>query len=65
MKTLNFTIDINDLKALFLHTKNAYGKITFNQWTQQTKNAYSSFAKDKESVKTFSQWVNGQIIALT
>lgn len=57
--------DLEDLKVLFVHTKEAYGKTTFNEWMKETKEAYDSFAKGKENVKTFSQWINGQILALT
>ena len=65
MKTLNFKINDQDLKTLFLYTRNVYGKITFTDWVKEAKSAYSSFAKGKDDVITFSKWVNGQIISLT
>ena len=58
-------IDLGDLKALFVHTRNAYGNRTFGEWCDLTKVAYCKFIKGKDNPKTFSQWVNGQIIALT
>jgi len=58
------TLEIN-LKLLFTYTKHAYKGFTFEQWTKETKKAYLSFSEGKKNVKTFSQWVNGQIIALT
>ena len=65
MKTIDFKIDQEDLKALFVLTRFAYGNMTFNSWVEECKNSYASFVKNKENPKTFSQWVNGQIIALT
>ena len=61
----DFTIAPDDLKVLFAHTKYAYGNMTFTQWCDDVKKAYANFIKGKENPKTFSQWVNGQIIALT
>ncbi len=54
-----------DLKILFLHTSHAYPNMIFSQWVEEIKKSYTSFAEGKENPKTFSQWVNGQIIALT
>lgn len=65
MTQIDFTIDQNDLKILFLHTRHAYSSITFEKWVIEVKSAYSSFIREKENPKTFSAWVNGQIIALT
>jgi hypothetical protein len=65
MTELNFSIEQDDLKALFVHTRVAYGNMTFGQWVEEVKSAYSIFATGKSDVRTFSQWVNAQIIALT
>lgn len=61
----DFTIDQQDLKILFVHTKEAYRGYTFERWCNEIKKAYISFIKYKVNPKTFSQWVNGQIIYLT
>lgn len=58
-------IDQEDLKVLFAHTKHAYGNITFEKWCQVVKESYLKFIKGKENPKTYSQWINGQIIYLT
>lgn len=58
-------IDTDDLKALFLATRKAYKGYTFERWVDETKSSYISFAKTRKNPKTFSQWVNAQIIALT
>lgn len=63
--TTDFTIDQDDLKVLFLHTKIAYNGYTFERWCDEIKESYTRFIKDKINPKTFSQWVNGQIIYLT
>lgn len=63
MKNIDFTIDQDDLKCLFIHTTNAYKGLYFNKWVEETKKAYSEYAK-RDDPKTFSQWINGQIIAL-
>jgi hypothetical protein len=65
MEKVNFKIEQEDLKVLFLHTKHAYGNMTFDEWVEDVKDAYKDFIKDKEDPKTFSEWVNGQIIWLT
>ena len=67
---INFEIDLEDLKALFLHTKDAYKKnITFNIWVDNCQANYEQYFERQiqlnETPKSFSQWVNGQIIALT
>ena len=64
MKNLNLTISELDLKTLYLCTGYCMG-VSFNQWKKDTKEAYINFATNKQDVKTYSQWVNGQIIALT
>jgi len=66
MIEVNYSIDQDDLKALYLLSKNAFGNMTFNEWCNATRNAYLEYAKsNRDSPHTFSQWVNGQTIALT
>jgi len=67
---INFEIDLEDLKVLFLHTKFAFKKnITFNMWVHNCQSSYEQYFERQiqlnETPKSFSQWVNGQIIALT
>ena len=69
---IDFTIDIEDLKILYLHTRHAYKDMLFDEWVIVAKTSYKEYhsrnLKDLEKYgtpKTFSQWVNGQIIALT
>lgn len=64
MKIVDFSIDQEDLKVLYVKTKHAYGNLDFEKWVKQVKNAYSSFVKNKNNPKSFSDWVNGQIIYL-
>ena len=61
----DFKIDNEDLKALYAHTRHAYKNMSFNNWVLQVKNDYDNYAMRSTYCKTFSQWVNGQIIALT
>jgi len=63
---LSFEIDENDLKALYLKTKFAYDGYTYPQWVSETKKAYTSYIGRivNAKPKTFSEWVNGQILAL-
>jgi len=66
MKNLDLKIDNLDLKTLYLITEAAYVfNISFNSWCLTVEEDYLEYAAKKESPKTFSQWVNGQIIALT
>ena len=64
----DYTIDNEDLQVLFLHTRDAYQGYTFEQWKRECKKAYTEFAIAKnnkgQDVPTYSQWVNGSIIAL-
>ena len=61
---IEYTVPQEDLKVLFVKTRFAYGKITFENWITETKNAYKDFIQGKKDFKTFAQWVNGQIIVL-
>jgi len=70
--TLDYTIDQDDLKVLFVHTREAYPRVGFNQWVEIAKADYARYHKRNTdnperygTPKTFSQWVNGQTIALT
>lgn len=72
MENLNFTIDAQDLKVLYLHTRDAYKGMSFDKWVIEAKNAYKDYhnrnlnnLQKYGAPKTFSQWVNGQIISLT
>lgn len=60
-----FEIDQQDLRILYLHTKGCYGDKSFNSWLEHCKASYNKYAMSTTYAKTFSQWVNGQIIALT
>ena len=72
MKNLNFEIENDDLKILYLHTCDAYKLMSFDKWIIESKNAYKEYynrnlndLQKYGTPKTFSQWVNGQIISLT
>jgi hypothetical protein len=68
--TLDFTIDQEDLKCLFIACRNAYK--SFDNFIEDSKIQYTNyFNRNTNNLqkygapKTYSQWVNGQIIALT
>ena len=66
MIEINYSIAQEDLKALYLLSKNAFGNMSFDVWCESVRGSYLQYVKsNRESHKTFSQWVNGQIIALT
>ena len=72
MENLNFEIDNDDLKILHLNTRDAYKRMSFEKWVIEAKNAYKDYhnrnlnnLQKYGTPKTFSQWVNGQIISLT
>jgi hypothetical protein len=65
MKKPNLIIDNNDLKVLFIHTTNAYKGLSFESWKIECLNSYMIYYNRVANAKTYSQWVNGQIIALT
>ena len=62
-------INQDELKVLFIHTRYAYGNITFISWEKECKKSYMSYFNNKELFSnrqyTYSQFVNAQIIALT
>lgn len=63
---LNLEIDEIDLKILFLLASvGDYKEISFAVWCEDTKKAYIDFKERSNTDKSYSQWVNGQIIALT
>lgn len=69
---MNFKIDEEDLKVLFIHTGHAYPNKTFKEFIEICKKAYIEYhARNCKNIekygvpKTFEQWINGQIIALT
>jgi len=68
MKNIDFTIDQDDLKALFISCKL---KTNFDSFENECKQSYADYHKRNLNdpvkygqPKTFSQWINGQIIAL-
>lgn len=62
-------IDSDDLKALFVLTRFAYGNMTFKNWYKECEKSYKNYFKNKvlfsKKMYTYSQWVNAQIIKLT
>jgi hypothetical protein len=64
MKNINFQIDLEDLQALYMHSRQAYGNMSFENWTSECKKAYVEYLNNRENPKTYSEWVNAQIIAL-
>jgi hypothetical protein len=60
----NLTIEQEDLKVLYVLTKYAYGNISFDAWCIKIRIAYLKFIEGKDNCKTYSQWVNGQIVYL-
>ena len=65
MKNLDLTIDQESLQTLFLHARNAYKGYSFEHFCHEIESNYVRFASKQENPKSYSQWVNGQIIALT
>jgi hypothetical protein len=65
----NLKIEEEDLKILFIHTKAAYGGMSFNDWKKDCKKSYLSYFENKplfsKKKYTYSQFVNTQIISLT
>ena len=64
----NLKIELNDLKALFTHTRGAYPNMSFVNWSKECVKSYMSYFNNKELFNyrkyTYSEWVNAQIIAL-
>ena len=66
---VDFKIDRQDLEVLFIATRDGYKRgITFQNWKYNCEASYEEYFERQvqlnEKPKTFSQWVNGQIIAL-
>jgi hypothetical protein len=71
-QNVDFTIDQDDLKCLFLHTEKAYQAYTFEKFVEECKQVYIDYRKRNldnlakyGEPKSFSQWVNGQVVYLT
>ena len=66
---INFDIQQDDLKALFIACGGCRRKQSFNMWVHNTEANYEEyflkFTELKREVKTFSEWVNGQTVAMT
>ena len=70
MKTIDFTIDRNDLKTLCIACQDDRRTgFDFSNWVSNTETAYEQYfdrqKKLNRETKTFSQWVNGQTLSLT
>ena len=69
----NFLIEEQDLRILFLKTQTTkFSKQGFNNFIKECEDSYSNyFNRNMNNLerygnpKTYSQWVNGQIISLT
>lgn len=65
----NLSIDTEDLKLLFIHTKGAYPNTTFFTWCNECKESYISYFENKKLFNvrkyTYSQFVNAQILAIS
>ena len=65
---VDMTITKDDLKALYVHTRVAYGNMTFAKWCQESEESYMTYYNNKELyIKrkyTYSQFVNAQILAI-
>lgn len=69
---MDLDIDTQDLQILYLHTKQAYNNCSFEVWCKHTAKAFTDYYKRNLAnlekfgkPKTYSEWVNGQILALT
>lgn len=69
MENIDFTIEQDDLKCLYIACKQ---KQTFNQFVKDCEQGYADYRKRNldnldryGQPKTYSQWINGQIIYLT
>jgi hypothetical protein len=69
MEAINFNIDNEDLKWLFIACN---CQMTFSEFVKECEQGYRDYHKrnldDLQKYgqpKTYSQWVNGQIISLT
>ncbi len=64
----NLKIELEDLKALYAHTKNAYPGMTFKDWCKESEKSYLSYFGNRELFNnrkyTYSQFVNAQIMAI-
>lgn len=71
MEKIDFKIDKEDLQILFLKTREYCKNQSFEIWKQECEKSFSEYHKrnsenlEKYGIpKTYSQWVNGQIISL-
>lgn len=61
----DFTIDPDDLDALYACTRRAYQGKSYDFWVAESKRAYSQYAKGRRYPKSYREWINAQIIAMT
>ena len=59
------TENLEDLKVLYLHAREAYPGVNFKNWCVEVHQEYQQYHNIRVNPRTFNQWINGQIIALT
>ena len=71
MEKIEPSISQQDLKILFVKVQHAYKGYTFEKFVTEAKQSYADYhRRNTENInkygkpKTFSQWVNAQIIAI-
>lgn len=57
--------DEENLKILFAHTRHVFKNKEFNFWKKECEKSYFDYLKGRKNPKTFNEWVNGQILAIT
>jgi len=70
MVVLDFTIDNNDLKALFAACGDSVKRgISWKAWVDEQECAYEEYSGRQTNLKRFrysySQWINAQTVHLT
>ena len=62
---MNYEIDTQDLQILFLKVQFSIDNLSFDEWVKQVKKDYLHYIQDgRKNIKSFSKWINGQIIAM-
>lgn len=70
--TIDFTVSENDIKCLFIASLSGVKGYTFEKFVSECKEGYLMYynrnmndLKYYGKPKTYSQWINGQILAIT
>ncbi len=62
---INFQVDHQDMQALYIASFNVSKSMSFESFKKNCQSAYTKYISKNPGEKTYSQWINKQVIYLT